>query len=123
MKTGEWVKRGRLRFISERSERLHGGSAAASFQRIALRGASDFMAALPPLHFSALRCAKRVTSLYFHTQPWSWKAILLYISIRFRLQRTDTFSHYENQYGKAMEALKSVVPEEAFGIMQESSDQ
>ena len=33
--------------------------------------------------------------VYIHTQPWSWKAIFLYLSIGFKLQKTDTFSHYE----------------------------
>ena len=32
--------------------------------------------------------------VYIHTQPWSWKAIFLYLSIGFKLQKTDTFSHY-----------------------------
>jgi hypothetical protein len=40
--------------------------------------------------------------VYIHTQPWSWKAILLYISLGFKLQKTDTFSYYENEYEKAM---------------------
>ena len=35
--------------------------------------------------------------VYIHTQPWSWKAILLYASLGFRLQKTDTFSHYKNE--------------------------
>lgn len=60
--------------------------------------------------------------VYIHTQPWSWKAIILYISIGFRLQQTDTFSHYENQYGKAMKALKNTVPEEYFEMMKKTSD-
>lgn len=38
--------------------------------------------------------------VYIHTQPWSWKAILLYLSLGFKLQKTDTFSHYQNEYGK-----------------------
>lgn len=63
------------------------------------------------------------TPVYIHTQPWSWKAILLYISVGFRLQQTDTFSHYENQYDEAMKTLQSVVPKEYFEIMKKSSDQ
>lgn len=61
--------------------------------------------------------------VYIHTQPWSWKAIMLYISIGFRLQKTDTFSRYENQYDKAMQTMKNVVSEECFEIMKKSSDQ
>ena len=38
--------------------------------------------------------------VYIHTQPWSWKAIRLYCDLGFAIQPTDTFSHYENQYGQ-----------------------
>ena len=62
------------------------------------------------------------TPVYIHTQPWSRKAILLYSFIWFRLQQTDTFSYYENQYEKAMTTLQGVVPEEYFEIMKNSSE-
>lgn len=52
--------------------------------------------------------------IYIHTQPWSWKAILLYISLGFRVQKTDTFSAYTNQYNKAMQALKAVLSHEQY---------
>ena len=60
--------------------------------------------------------------VYIHTQPWSWKAIFLYLSIGFKLQKTDTFSHYENEYYKAMTALKQVVTSEQFELLQELSE-
>ena len=60
--------------------------------------------------------------VYIHTQPWSWKAILLYISIGFKLQKTDTFSHYENEYEKAMTELRKVVTEEQFELLQKASE-
>ena len=60
--------------------------------------------------------------VYVHTQPWSWKAIFLYLSIGFKLQKTDTFSHYENEYYKAMTALKQVVTSEQFELLQELSE-
>ena len=60
--------------------------------------------------------------VYVHTQPWSWKAILLYIRMGFKLQKTDTFSHYENEYDKAMAELKKVVTEEQYILMQQSSE-
>ena len=60
--------------------------------------------------------------VYIHTQPWSWKAILLYISLGFRLQKTDSFSHYENEYEKAMNTLRKVVSEEQYERMVRSSD-
>ena len=60
--------------------------------------------------------------VYIHTQPWSWKAIFLYLSIGFKLQKTDTFSHYENEYYKAMTAFKQVVTSEQFELLQELSE-
>lgn len=52
--------------------------------------------------------------VYIHTQPWSWKAILLYISLGFYLQKSDSFSHYENQYDLAMGALRKAVSGEQY---------
>ena len=60
--------------------------------------------------------------VYIHTQPWSWKAILLYLSLGFRLQRTDTFSHYENEYGKAMAELRKIVSEEQYAMLLQLSE-
>lgn len=47
--------------------------------------------------------------VYIHTQPWSYKAIFLYTKLGFKIQKTDTFSHYENQYNKALETLKTIL--------------
>lgn len=47
--------------------------------------------------------------VYIHTQPWSYIAILLYLHQGFKLQMTDTFSHYENQYALAMNTLKKLL--------------
>lgn len=47
--------------------------------------------------------------VYIHTQPWSCIAILLYLHQGFKLQMTDTFSHYENQYALAMNTLKKLL--------------
>lgn len=47
--------------------------------------------------------------VYIHTQPWSYIAILLYVRQGFKLQMTDTFSHYENQYMPAMNTLKKIL--------------
>lgn len=52
--------------------------------------------------------------VYIHTQPWSYKAVLLYVNIGFLLQRTDTFSNYVNQYNQAMETLRSVLSDEQY---------
>ena len=60
--------------------------------------------------------------VYIHTQPWSWKAVLLYLSLGFSLQKTDTFSHYENEYAKALAELRKIVPEEQYELLLKSSE-
>ena len=50
--------------------------------------------------------------VYIHTQPWSWKAILLYLSSGFKLQKKDTFDGYENQYETGITVLQSILPAE-----------
>lgn len=60
--------------------------------------------------------------VYIHTQPWSWKAIFLYLSLGFKLQKEDTFSHYENEYFKAIGELKKIVSEKQFELLQELSE-
>lgn len=62
------------------------------------------------------------TSIYIHTQPWSYKAILLYIKLGFKIQKTDTFSHYENQYKKAIKTLDNLLPERQFNQIILSSE-
>ena len=52
------------------------------------------------------------TPVYIHTQPWSYKAILLYIKLGFNIQKTDTFSHYENQYEQALNTLENILTAE-----------
>ncbi len=73
---------------------------------------------------TALRLFRREDNslpVYLHTQPWSWKAILLYISLGFKLQPTDTFCGHENQYAQAMEALQTVVTPEQYARMEAAS--
>ena len=60
--------------------------------------------------------------VYIHTQPWSWKAILLYASLGFRLQKTDTFSHYRNEYEKAMAELRRIVSKEQYELLVRTSE-
>ena len=55
--------------------------------------------------------------VWLHTQPRSWKAILLYISLGFKLQPRDTIYNYENQYAQAMETLQAVVTPEQYAKM------
>lgn len=52
--------------------------------------------------------------VYIHTQPWSYKAIILYIRQGFKIQKTDTFSQYENQFDLAMCTLKKILPENQY---------
>ncbi len=65
---------------------------------------------------------RRGLPVCIHTQPWSWKAILLYISLGFKLQKTDTFSHYENEYEKAMTELRRIVTAEQYELLKQSSE-
>ncbi len=60
--------------------------------------------------------------VYIHTQPWSWKAILLYCSLGFRLQKTDSFSHYTNEYENAMTELKKTVDEDQYELLKITSE-
>ena len=68
----------------------------------------------------ALRIFRRIDNarpVYIHTQPWSWKAILLYVKLGFKLQPEDTFADYENQYPQAMEAVKNVLTQEQYDYL------
>ncbi len=60
--------------------------------------------------------------VFIHTQPWSWKAILLYLSLGFRLQKTDTFSHYENEYEKAMTEFERILSVKQYERLQQLSE-
>lgn len=47
--------------------------------------------------------------VYLHTQPWSYKAVKLYQSIGFEIQKDDTFAGYENEYSEAIKILKNYI--------------
>lgn len=73
---------------------------------------------------TALKLMRRednAAPVYLHTQPWSWKAVLLYASQGFKLQRADAFAAYENQYDAAMAAMKAVVTPEQYAKMEAAS--
>lgn len=59
--------------------------------------------------------------VYIHTQPWSYIAILLYVRLGFKLQTTDTFSHYENQYMQSINVLKNILTEQQYNELVENS--
>jgi ribosomal protein S18 acetylase RimI-like enzyme len=61
--------------------------------------------------------------VYIHTQPWSWKAILLYASLGFRIQKTDSFSTYVNQYREAMNTLKGLLPEDQYRMLENTAEE
>ena len=64
----------------------------------------------------------REVPVYIHTQPWSYKAILLYIKLGFKIQKTETFSHYENQYKKVIKTLENLLSESQFNQIILSSE-
>ena len=73
---------------------------------------------------TALRLFRREDNslpVYLHTQPWSWKAILLYISLGFRLQRQDSFAAYVNEYNQAMAALRPLLDEKRYALLEANS--
>ena len=73
---------------------------------------------------SALKILRRednAAPVYLHTQPWSWKAILLYISLGFRLQRQDSFAAYVNEYDQAMAALRPLLDEKQLALLEANS--
>jgi ribosomal protein S18 acetylase RimI-like enzyme len=55
--------------------------------------------------------------VYIHTQPWSWKAVLLYVSLGFQIQKEDSFSNYVNQYEEATATLETVLSPEQFRLV------
>ena len=60
--------------------------------------------------------------VYLHTQPWSYAAILLYDTLGFRLQKTDAFGSYENQYDDAVKTLKTVLSADDMARLCEKSE-
>lgn len=77
--------------------------------------------ALTQTALKLMRREDNAAPVYLHTQPWSWKAILLYISLGFKLQPRDTFCNHQNQYAQAMETLQAIVPPEQYAKMQANS--
>ena len=66
---------------------------------------------------------KNAFPMYIHTQPWSWKAVLLYHSLGFRMQKTDSFSHYVNEYEKAMSEIRKNVGEDQFELLMRTAEE
>ncbi|MBP3637867.1 MAG: bifunctional phosphoribosyl-AMP cyclohydrolase/phosphoribosyl-ATP diphosphatase HisIE [Clostridia bacterium] len=73
---------------------------------------------------TALKLMRRednAAPVYLHTQPWSWKAVLLYASLGFKLQRTDSFANYENQYKQVMATLHGILNAEQYAKVEAAS--
>ena len=73
---------------------------------------------------TALKLMRRednAAPVWLHTQPWSWKAVLLYVSLGFKLQPKDTFCGHKNQYAQAMETLKTLVTPEQYAKLEAAS--
>ncbi len=68
-----------------------------------------------------MRREDNASPVYLHTQPWSWKAILLYVKLGFKLQRSDTFAAYINQYDAAMETLQKVITPEQYALLERNA--
>ena len=45
------------------------------------------------------------------------------VSLGFKLQKTDTFSHYENEYEKAMIELRKITTPEQYELLKQSSEE
>lgn len=60
--------------------------------------------------------------VYIHTQPWSYKAIFLYLALGFKIQKTDTFSKYNNQYSEMVQVMKKIVSDERYQRLIELSE-
>ena len=68
-------------------------------------------------------CHKGKEPIYIHTQPWSWKAIFLYLSLGFRLQKTDSFNSYVNQYNDVIRTLSRILSDEQIREIEEKTDE
>ncbi len=56
----------------------------------------------------------RENPIYIHTQPWSYKAIILYIRQGFKIQKSDSFSNYDNQFNLAINTLEEILSQEQY---------
>lgn len=55
--------------------------------------------------------------VYIHTQPWSHRALMMYVRHGFTLMRRDTFSHYENQFAQGMDVLRGLLSPEPYALL------
>lgn len=77
--------------------------------------------ALTQTALKLMRRENNAAPVYLHTQPWSWKAVLLYVKLGFKLQRKDTFAAYKNEYAQAMAALRPLLDDDQYTLLESNS--
>ncbi len=77
--------------------------------------------ALTQTAMKLMRREDNAAPVYLHTQPWSWKAVLLYVKLGFKLQRKDSFGGYANEYDQAMAALRPLLDEQQYALLENNS--
>lgn len=94
---------------------LHGLAVAQAHQR------QGIGKALTQTAMKFLRREDNAAPVYLHTQPWSWKAVLLYVKLGFKLQKQDSFGGYVNEYDQAMAVLRPLLDEKQFDLLESNS--
>lgn len=59
--------------------------------------------------------------VYIHTQPWSYRALMMYVRYGFTLMRRDTFSHYENQFAQGLCVLRGLLSAEQYALLKRTA--
>ncbi len=77
--------------------------------------------ALTQTAMKLMRREDNAAPVYLHTQPWSWKAVLLYVKLGFNLQRRDSFGGYANEYDQAMAVLRPLLDEQQYALLEHNS--
>ena len=73
---------------------------------------------------SALQLMRRkdnAAPVYLRTQPRSWKAVLLFVQLGFKLQKRDSFAGHPNEYAQAMTALRSLLDDAQYALLEQFS--
>lgn len=53
-------------------------------------------------------------TVYLHTQPWSYKAITLYMDFGFHALKSETFSDFKNEFEEAVQVLEEHLNQSCF---------
>lgn len=60
--------------------------------------------------------------IYLHTQTWSYKAVLIYQSLGFRLLKSESFYHYPNEYTEAMALIKDKITPDKYNTLIDTAE-